>query len=170
MVHRGGTRRGGSNGPVRPGVRPRPGAAHAADEFVRCKEALVADAGKLRLHGWECITQVAQCGMAVGLLQRFAADAFSLSQVHAWISGRIIPSGTADGGLPVVDDHQDQGRGPPVAAGPPDRSDIREPGGSRGGSGQDFERRGSIAQGEADGPKRAIPRQADLTELEAGEK
>ena len=87
--------------------------------------------------------------MAVGLLQRFAADAFCLSEVNVGIGGRFAASRAAAGRSAVMDHHEHERSGPSRVAFLPDGANDRQARLSVGRSDQNFHGRGPIAQGQA---------------------
>ena len=127
--------------PVRPG-------AHTRAQFVRGQKALVAQAGQVGLERREHVAQRPQGRVAVGLLQRLAADALDLSAVESRICRRLVAGRSAERGpLSVQNDEQERRRAS-GASRLPGRAQRGLGRRSRAFGDEHFEGRGAPAEGQ----------------------
>ena len=93
------------------------GVAVEGFEGVGGEQSLVAQAGQGRLgDGGQGVAQEAQGGVAIGLLQRFAAEAFGRADVEPIVSGRVVPRGPTERRLVAVQDHEEERGGASAVA------------------------------------------------------
>jgi len=104
------------------------------------EQSLVADAGKLAFQARQGVVQEAECGVAVGLGQGAAADAFGLLGLQP-SDRRLFACGTADPSAVAMQGDDDQRCGASSMPGLPRLAQRRHPWRRRSIEDEDLERR-----------------------------
>ena len=141
------------------GALPVGALACSGPQLVRREEALVAQPGQVRIERGQDVAQGAERRVAVGLLQRLAADSLDLAAVEPEVRRRIVAGGaTQRRAVAVEHDEQERGRAAGVAR-LPRRAEGRRVERCRARGDEQLQRRGTLADGQADGGEGCTRRQ-----------
>jgi len=132
---------------------------------VRGEETFIAQAGQRRVNGWQRAAEEAKSGVAIGMVEGFAAQADRLTGIDVAMGWRIGAGWAADGGALIVeDDEQDGGSAAAVTFFPCGVQGLV--GRRRGRFGEeDFEGAVAFSDGEANLPEWELGRERYLAKL-----